>query len=139
MYIGILIFFGIIGAIVIFGLIQMRRLKNTPKIDENKKIINLDDKNFQSETRNTITLVDFWAEWCAPCRMMSPIMNELANEVDEKVKICKLNVDTQQKLAMKFSVRSIPTMIILKNGKEVSRFVGVKPKNYLLKQLSLIN
>ncbi|OGU60695.1 MAG: thioredoxin [Ignavibacteria bacterium GWF2_33_9] len=101
-------------------------------------MVNLDDENFNSTTKSNIALVDFWADWCAPCKMMNPILNELANEVDENVKICKLNVDTQQKLAMKFGVRSIPTLIILKNGKEVSRFVGVKPKHYLLTQMSLI-
>jgi len=80
-------------------------------------------------------LVDFWAEWCMPCKMMIPVLNELAEEVDGSVSIAKLNVDEQKKTAAGFKVRSIPTMILFRNGKEIHRFVGVKTKDYLLKEL----
>jgi len=113
-------------------------MKNAPAVAESNSIINLDEKNFHQTTKDSIALVDFWAEWCMPCKMMTPILNDVVNEVDDKIKICKLNVDGQQKLAAKFGVRSIPTLIILKNGKEVKRFVGVKPKEYLISQLNSI-
>lgn len=76
-------------------------------------------------------MVDFWASWCVPCKAMAPVLNELAEELDEKVKICKLNVDENQQLAVKYAVRSIPTLILFRNGKEIDRFVGVKSKSFL--------
>ncbi len=113
-------------------------MKNAPAVAESNSIINLDEKNFQQTTKDRVVLVDFWAEWCMPCKMMTPILNDVVNEVDDKIKICKLNVDSQQQLASKYGVRSIPTLIILKNGKEVKRFVGVKPKDFLISQLNTI-
>ena len=137
MNIAILIIVGLFVAFVIYGMIAMKRLKKSPAIAESKNIVNLDEKNFQQTTKNTVVLVDFWAEWCMPCKMMAPVLNEVANEVNDSVKICKVNVESAQPLAAKFSVRSIPTLVLLKNGKEVNRFVGVKTKDFLLKQISL--
>lgn len=119
-------------------LITLKKLKKSPTLNDNGKIIHLDEKNFLSTTKDSVALVDFWADWCMPCKMMAPILNEVVNEVDDKIKICKLNVDTQPTLASKFGVRSIPTLVLLKNGKEVNRFVGIKPKDFLIKQLNLI-
>ena len=137
MNIAILIIVGLFVAFVIYGMIAMKRLKKSPTIAESKNIVNLDEKNFQQTTKNTVALVDFWAEWCMPCKMMAPVLNEVANEVNDSVKICKVNVESAQPLAAKFSVRSIPTLVLLKNGKEVNRFVGIKTKDFLLKQISL--
>lgn len=128
----------IVVPLVLFAIyvyISAKRFKNMPPVEESKNIINLDEMNFQKTTKNTLALVDFWAEWCMPCKMMTPILNEVSNEVEGNVKICKVNIDDQQSLASKFSVRSIPTLLLLKNGKEINRFVGVKQKDFLLKQI----
>lgn len=113
------------------------KLKNIPLVADNEKIITLTDKNFDHQTKNKLILVDFWASWCAPCRMMAPILNDVANELNGNSAIGKVNIEEYQSLAQKFKVRSIPTMILLKNGKEVNRFVGVKSKEILLKSLKI--
>ena len=138
MYTVLYVILALIVIFIVYVTISLKKMKNAPAVAESNSIINLDEKNFQQTTKDSIALVDFWAEWCMPCKMMSPILNDVVNEVDDKIKICKLNVDSQQKLASKFGVRSIPTLIILKNGKEVKRFVGVKPKDFLISQLNSI-
>lgn len=130
----------VLGAIVL-GIIVLRwfafrKLKNTPLVADHEKILTLTDKNFQQQTKNRLVLVDFWAEWCAPCRMMAPILNEVAAELDGKAFVGKVDVQKYQELATKFKVRGIPTLILFKDGKEVNRFVGVKTKEFLLKQIT---
>jgi thioredoxin 1 len=136
MNIAIYIIITLFVAFVVYLMITLKKLKDSPSLAESKNIIHLDEKNFQQTTKNSLALIDFWAEWCMPCKMMTPILNEVANEVNGNVKICKLNVDQQQSLASRFSVMSIPTLIILKNGKEAKRFVGVQQKDFLLNQIS---
>ncbi len=97
--------------------------------------LKLTKDNFASETSNGVTLVDFWAEWCGPCRMISPIIDELANEYSGKVKVGKVNVDEEMELAEQFGVSSIPTLVILKDGNEVKRFVGLTQKAVLASAL----
>ncbi len=80
-------------------------------------------------------LVDFWAEWCGPCRMIAPVLEEIAQEKDGKLTIAKLNVDENQELSSQYSVFSIPTMILFKDGQEVDRLVGAMPKGRLLEKL----
>jgi thioredoxin 1 len=80
-------------------------------------------------------LVDFWAPWCGPCRMVAPVVDELANEYDGKVAFFKINVDNTPKLAVKYGVMSIPTLIIFKSGQPVSNIVGFRPKPELKKNL----
>ena len=80
-------------------------------------------------------LVDFWAEWCGPCRMVGPIVEELATEYDGKAVIGKLNVDEHGDIAMKFGIRNIPTLLVFKNGEVVDKQVGVAPKNALASKL----
>ena len=94
--------------------------------------------NFQAEILNSDkpALVDFWAPWCMPCRMIAPIIEELAEELSGKVVVGKINVDDEGELAMKYGVSSIPTLIIFKNGAEYKRMVGVQSKGALMQLLS---
>ena len=85
---------------------------------------------------NTPVLVDFWAEWCGPCRMVSPILEKLGETMSDQIKIVKLNVDENQEEASKYGVMSIPTYLILKDGKEVERFVGVTSKEVIKHKIS---
>jgi thioredoxin 1 len=95
------------------------------------------DQNFETEVikSDTPVLVDFWAAWCTPCRMVAPVLEEIATEQGEKMKIAKLDVDANPITAGRFGVRSIPTMILFKNGREAQRVVGYMPKEKLLQQL----
>lgn len=91
----------------------------------------INETNFEQEVLNSKipVLVDFWAEWCGPCRMLSPIIEELAKTYSEdQVKICKLNVDENPKIASKYGIMAIPTVIIFKNGKPFEQITGVRPK-----------
>jgi thioredoxin 1 len=111
------------------------KMKNIPLVADHEKILTLTDKNFQQQTKNKLVLVDFWASWCAPCRMMAPVLNEVATELSGNTHVGKVNVEQYQSLAQKFKVRGIPTLILFKNGAEVNRFVGVKSKDFLLQQI----
>ncbi|MDG2455242.1 MAG: thioredoxin [Bacteroidia bacterium] len=88
------------------------------------------DSNFEQEVLNSDTpvLVDFWAEWCGPCRMIGPLIEELASEYEGKAKIGKMNIDNNPGIPMKYGVRSIPTLLVFKNGEVVDKIVGAVPK-----------
>lgn len=86
----------------------------------------LDDENFSSEIADGVTLVDFYADWCGPCRMMTPIIEEFAKDMQGKVSVGKLDIDASQKTTQAFQVTSIPTLILFKNGQELKRIVGLK-------------
>lgn len=91
------------------------------------------DNEFESEVINSKlpVLIDFWAEWCGPCRMLSPILDQLSEEMDGKVKIVKMNIDENPDTPSKFGVRGIPTMLLFKEGKQIATKVGVQTKNAL--------
>ena len=139
MNIAVIIVTVLILVFVLYVVKSVKKFKSQSQVAESDKIIHLDEKNFKTVTEGRISLVDFWAEWCMPCKMMAPILNEVAGEVNNDVKICKVNVESAQPLANRFSVRSIPTLVLLKDGKEINRFVGIKTKEFLLKQISLVN
>jgi len=102
---------------------------STPNID---KPIVVSDRNFDQTVKNyPLIVVDCWAAWCAPCRAIAPVVEELAKEYSGKVVFGKLNVDDNPETAEKFSIRAIPTLLVMKNGSEVDRIVGVLPKNQL--------
>lgn len=111
-----------------------KRLTHTDQhVSEN--VVEINDGNFKSITKKGVSLVDFWAPWCMPCRVQNPVINELADEFKGKAKICKLNVDENKKTAAQLNIRNIPNIIIFRNGKPEKQFVGVKPKNTLKKAI----
>ena len=98
--------------------------------------ININKNNFQNEIMNSEkpVLLDFWAPWCAPCRMLAPVVEEIANERAD-IKVGKINIDEQSELANKFGIMSIPTLVVMKNGKIVQQVSGVRTKNAILEML----
>ncbi len=92
--------------------------------------------NFDEKTSGGVALIDFWAEWCGPCRMLGPVLDQVATEIGDKAVVGKVNVDEAQELAAKFNVRSIPAIFILKGGKVVEQFVGVQDRQKLVKALN---
>ncbi len=129
----------IIAAIVIFLIFRMYKMRHLltaglgPETSEYTK--ELTDQNFAAVIKKGVTLVDFWAPWCSPCRIQGPIVNDLANEIKNKAQICKMDVDKNQNTARKYGIRSIPTILIFKDGNIVKQLVGVKTKSQLLKEL----
>jgi thioredoxin 1 len=97
--------------------------------------VELNEANFQKEVLESkkLTIVDFWAPWCGPCKMLSPILDDIAKEFGDKVTIAKVNIDDNQGLASKFSITSIPSVIFFKDGKSVNQFVGFKTKDAIKK------
>lgn len=88
--------------------------------------------NFDSTLAGSTILVDFWAEWCAPCKMLDPILEDVASELDGRLKIGKVNVDDNRVIANKYGIMNIPTMILFKDGKKVHQFVGVQTKERII-------
>lgn len=101
------------------------------------KALEITDANFAAEVEQSSVpvLVDFWAVWCGPCKMIAPIVEELAGEYEGKVKIGKLDVDNNPNVAMKFGIRSIPTLLVFKDGKVVDQIVGAVPKPQIVQKL----
>lgn len=101
------------------------------------KEITITENNFRPEVIDSEkpVLIDFWADWCGPCRALSPVIAEIANEYDGKVKVCKVNVDEEPMLANRFQVASIPMVVLMKNGKVVNSFIGFRPKDDILKMI----
>ncbi len=128
---------GLIIAVVLIVLIAYGFFKAKSQINKpvSAKVKILNDANFQTTISQGISLVDCWAEWCQPCKIMNPVISDLADEIGDTVNICKLNVDHNNSTAARYGIRSIPTILIFKDGVEVNRLVGVKPKGFLLAEL----
>ena len=124
-------------ALVILIAVNYFRMKNAKPVANSKNIKVLNNKNFKAATKRGVVLVDFWAAWCAPCKIIAPVLNDIADTQDE-FKIAKVNVDHNQQLAQKYKVRNIPTLLIFKDGKEAGRIVGVKPKRSILKEVEAV-
>ena len=130
----------IVGVLVAFlGLITFNyyKMKNAKPVKTSGKIRVLANKNFKAMTKRGVVLVDFWAPWCAPCKIIAPTLNEIA-ESQTDFAVAKVNVDHNQQLAKKFKVRNIPTMLILKDGLEAGRIVGVKTKRQIVKEVQAV-
>lgn len=97
-------------------------------------VLKITKENYETEVLKSdkLVLIDFYADWCGPCKMMSPIIDEIAEEVGDKIKVGKINVDENQELAMEYEVMSIPTIIILQNGEAKNSFVGVRKKEEII-------
>ena len=90
-------------------------------------IFHLTESDFDTVTAEGVSLIDFWADWCPPCKMLAPVIEELAEKLDGTVRVCKVDVDSQPKLAERFGVSSIPTILIIRDGVEINRGVGAMP------------
>ncbi|MDD5941366.1 thioredoxin [Fibrobacter sp.] len=99
--------------------------------------MNITKNNFEQEVLHSDkpVLIDFWAPWCGPCRMLSPVISEIAEEYGDKVKVCKVNVDDEGELAASFNVMSIPTLVVVKGGKVTDSAVGVRPKAQIVEMI----
>jgi len=128
----------LIATLILFRYLAMAKIKNTPMVADHANVLTLTEQNFQQQTKNKVVLVDFWATWCAPCRMMAPVLNDVASDLSGNSKVGKVNIEQFQSLAQKFRVRSIPTLILFKNGIEINRFVGIKSKEFLLKEIAKV-
>jgi len=124
----------LVVAYMIYGYKKMKNIKDVPP---SKNIKILTNKNYKTGIKKGLVLVDFWAPWCAPCKIIAPTLNEIAEEQSDKVTIAKVNVDQQKQVAQKYKIRNLPTLILFKDGKEQKRITGVKAKRVLLKEIGL--
>ncbi len=102
------------------------------------KYIELTSGNFETTLAKGVSLVDFWAPWCGPCRMIAPIIEELAEDFEGKAKVCKVNTDEEQDIAVKFGIRSIPTIMFFKDGEMVDQIVGAQSKQALADKINAL-
>jgi thioredoxin 1 len=100
--------------------------------------IELNSSNFDSTIASGVTVVDFWAPWCGPCRMVAPIIEELSSEYDGRANICKVNTDENQDIAIRFGIRSIPTIMFFKDGQQVDMVIGAVPKDVFVEKLNAL-
>ena len=100
-------------------------------------IVNTTDADFANMVSESdkVVLIDMWADWCGPCKMMEPVLEQIAEEYSDKIKVAKLNIDQNQDTPLKFGVMNIPTLLLFRNGKEIDRIVGALPKKQLLSKI----
>lgn len=123
-------------AIIVLLIFAKWGIKRIPNVENHASIITLTDLNFEQVVSDGVVLVDFWAPWCGPCKMMAPVLNQVAAETQKtSILVAKIDIDEYPSLAQQYNVETIPTFIIFKDGKEKSRFVGIKTKGSILKEL----
>jgi thioredoxin 1 len=130
----------ILLVMIVLSLVLIRVFKKLSGKEQtvSGNVIILSDKNFRETVEKGVSVVDFWAPWCMPCRVQNPIINQLADELKGKVKICKLNIEENKKIAIQLKIKSIPNIIIFKEGKVVKQLIGIKPKTLIMKELKLL-
>lgn len=131
----LIVVLSILVILIVYALFSAYRMKKLAATPQSDKIVTLTDRNFQQQIKSGLVLVDFWAEWCMPCKVMGPVLNEVAESMQGKATVAKLNVDHFKTISSKYAVRNIPTLVLFKNGKEIERFVGIKQKDFLIKQM----
>ncbi len=118
-----------------FVYFNYRKMKNMPLPEDNENILSLNSNNFESKIKQGLVMVDFWAPWCGPCRMLAPTINSIAETESGKVIVGKVNIDENKQLASQFGIRSIPTLVFFKDGKELKRISGIKSKKQLVDEI----
>jgi len=129
---GLIIAIVVVAAVAFLFIRAWQKMKNTPVVEDSHLIEQLTEQNFNNKIKKGVVMVDFWADWCMPCKMMAPILNEVAEAAEGEAVIYKLNVDEQRQVAASYGIRNIPTIIVFREGKEVERLVGMKTKEVLL-------
>lgn len=127
---------GVLATIVIYGTVKYRKFMGGTTTAPSENVIKLYDSNFANIVGSGVIIVDFWAEWCKPCKIQAPIINQVADEMIGQVKVGSMDVEKSKKIAPKLGIQSIPTLIVFKDGKEVQRMVGLKPKQAIIKELN---
>lgn len=123
-------------SIFLLGLRNYRRIKKAENVETATEIAVLNDGNFNRNISKGVVLVDFWADWCMPCKVIQPTLNELAiHYVDKGVTIAKVEVDKNRKVSTKYNIRTLPTLVLFKDGNEIERFQGIKSTRYLMKKI----
>jgi thioredoxin 1 len=115
---------------------KYKLLKNMEQTPNSAHLLELTDATFKKTIQKGVTLVDFWAPWCMPCKIQGPIVNEVAELMHDKATITKINIDIHKRTASELGIRSIPTIIIFKDGKPLTKLIGAKTKNVLTKALN---
>ena len=128
----------VLAVLVLFFLYGYFKLKTVSIQASSENIIILNDKNFQSSLRNGVFIVDFWAEWCGPCRMVGPIVEELAKEFDGQVVVGKMDVDENVETPNEYGIRNIPTILFFKDGQVVDKQIGATQKAVLAAKIQAL-
>lgn len=121
---------------IMLSISTLLTLKSQNAIVAETKIINLTETNFDASIKKGLILVDFYADWCRPCKLMRPVLEEFAGEYSTKIKVAAVNTDYNKNLSTKYQVSGIPCLILFKDGKEVKRLVGYREKQSLISELS---
>lgn len=127
---------GVFAIIIIWFYSRYKGMVAGMNANPSEKLVYLTDKNFKNQISQGVVLVDFWADWCQPCKILGPIISEVADEIGDKAKIAKLDVQNNPNTAQQLMIRNIPTVIIFKNGKPFKQFVGVKTKKVFIKAIN---
>ncbi len=136
MYVVYVVLGVLFGLFVIYVAYSYNKLKNMPMPEDNEKILILNSSNFNKKVGKGLFLIDFWAAWCGPCKMLAPTLNSIAETESDKITVAKVNIDQEKQLASRFAIRSIPTLVFIKNGKEIKRVSGIKSKSQLVNEIN---